>query len=603
MTTELFTTQVNLGGLMDVLSKNLYSTPTVAIRELIQNAHDSCARRQLESQEAFEPMIHVITNQAKGTLTIEDNGAGLTRDEIINYLATVGSGYTRFLREQQAEDIMIGYFGLGFLSAYVVSKRLDVWTTSYQEPENGWHFVSNRAERYSVEEATPRQIGMRVVLQLSKPFQELAEAFITEKLLQRYCSLLPIPIYLNNNRDVPVNDEPAPWRLDQTQISPIKLKKQSLEFAERFENYFKPLCTIPVNPTEESEAKGLLWVQDTSTYGTSDNRNLSVFVRNMFVSSDIRELLPIWAGFVGGVIESDQLTPTASREDIQKDEIYEKIQRQLNDALIAGLAKIAREEKSTWRSILKRHNEALLGAALCDDRLFKTVADDLKVPTSEGDLTVSAIMSRSQNKIYVSIGEEGDYEEVIFRALMTPVVTGIRYAALPFCQHYTELFGGRVIKLGTKSGNAVVFKSEKISPADQALLQSLLAQPNQQVKASRFQPSHLPMILIPDRDYQLKQRIESDDMDRRISSGVLGLARIYTNKIQNETAAYFYVNLDSPLIQRLLETEGETQQQIANLLRSFTLMMGRNHDDELGVDLSDALATFSDTILQLIESQ
>jgi molecular chaperone HtpG len=600
MTTALFTTQVNLGGLMEVLSKNLYSTPTVAIRELVQNAHDSCMRRRIESQEPFEPSVHVITNQAKNTLTIEDNGAGLTRDEIKDYLATVGSGYTRFLRDQQAEEIMIGYFGLGFLSAYVVSDRLEVWTTSYQEPENGWHFVSKGAERYSIDEAPPIPIGMRVVLHLSKPFQELAEAFLVEKLLQRYCGLLPVPIYLNNNRDVPVNDEPPPWRLDQSAISPIQLKKRRLEFAQRFESYFKPLCTIPVHPTEESEAKGLLWVQDTSTYGTSDNRNLTVFVRNMFISSDVRELLPIWAGFVGGVIESDNLTPTASREDVQKDEIYEKIQQQINEALIDGLAKIASDELNTWRSILKRHNEALLGAALCDNRLFKMVADDLKVPTSEGELTVPAIKGRSQNKIYVSIGEEGDYEEVIFRALMTPVVSGIRYAALPFCQRYTELFGGRVVKLGTKSGNAFVFKREKISDEEQEKLQSLLAQPGQQVIPSRFQPSHLPMVLIPDRDYQLKKRIESEELDRRISTGVLSLARIYTNKIQGETAAYFYINLDSPLIQRLLVAEGETQQQIANLLRSFTLMMGRRHDEELGTDLSEALATFSEAILKLI---
>jgi molecular chaperone HtpG len=601
MTTKLFTTQVNLGGLMEVLSKNLYSTPTVAIRELVQNAHDSCMRRQIESQEPFEPMIHVITNQSKGTLTIEDNGAGLTRDEIINYLATVGSGYTKFLRDQQADDMMIGYFGLGFLSAYVVSKRLEVWTTSYQEPEKGWHFISNQAERYSIQETSSHQIGTRVVLHLSKPFQELADVFITEKLLQRYCSLLPVPIILNNNRKSPLNDEPPPWRLDKSAISPIQLRKQSLEFAKRFENYFQPLCTIPINSTEESEAKGLLWIQDTSTYGTSDNRNLTVFVRNMFVSSDVRELLPIWGGFVGGVIESNQLTPTASREDIQKDEIYQQIQQQINEALIDGLATIARDDLITWRSILKRHNEALLGAALCDDRLFRMVADDLKVPTSEGDLTVPAIMARSQNKIYVSIGEEGDYEEVIFRALMTPVVTGIRYAALPFCQHYTEFFGGLLIKLGTKSGNAFVFKKEKLSQEEQERLQSLLAQPRQQIIPSRFQPSHLPMVLIPDREYQLKQKMETDDIDRRISTGVLSLARIYTNQLQSKTSAYLYVNLDSPLIQRLLETEAETQQQMALLLLSFSQMMGRHHDEEPGTDLSEALENFSNAILQLTE--
>jgi molecular chaperone HtpG len=560
-------------------------------------------RRQIESQDTFEPAINVITNQAKGTLIIEDNGAGLTREEIMNYLATVGSGYTRLLRDQQADETMIGYFGLGFLSAYVVAKRLEVWTTSYQEPENGWYFLSKGAERYSIEYIEPRSIGMRVVLHLSDNFQELADAFIIEKLLQRYCCLLPVPIYLNNNKEEPVNEEPPPWRLEQQQaISPIQLKKRRLKFAQSFENAFEPLCTIPVHPTEESEAKGLLWIQDTSTYGTSDNRNLTVFVRNMLISQDVREMLPVWAGFVGGVIESDQLTPTASREDVQKDQTYGMIQLQLNEALVEGLAKMARHDLTTWRRLLQRHNEALLGAALCDDRLFQVLAKDLKVPTSDGDLTLPVINGRGHNKIYVSIGEEGSYEEVIFRALMIPIVSGIRYAALPFCQRYTEMFGGKVVKLGTHSGNATIFKKEKINVADQEKLQSLLAQAEQKVIPSRFQPSHLPMVLMPDREYQTKKRLESEEADRRISTAALNLARIYTKEVQGETSAYLYVNLDSPIIQRLLITEGNTQQLIANLLRSLTMMMIRHHDAELGTDLSKSLATFSDSIIQLLEN-
>jgi len=602
MTTTLFTTKVNLGGLMEVLGKNLYSTPTVAIRELVQNAHDSCMRRQIESQEPFEPKINVITEYTKGTLIIEDNGAGLTKDEIIDYLATVGSGYTRLLREQQPDETMIGYFGLGFLSAYVVSKRLEVWTTSYQEPEQGWHFISNNAERYSIDEAQPRPIGMRVVLHLSDKFKELANVPIIELLLTRYCSLLPIPIYLNK-QTTPVNDEIPPWRIDPDEISPILLKKRRLEFAERFESSFKPLCTIPVQESETCDAKGLLWIQDTSTYGTSDNRHLTVFVRNMLISPDVRELLPVWAGFVGGVIESENLTPTASREDIQKDKTYQKIQQHLTEALVEGLANIAKHEPSTWRSLLKRHNEALLGAALCDERLLSVLAKDLKVPTSEGDLTMPTIIKRSKHKVYVSIGEEGSYEEVIFRALMTPVVSGVRYAALPFCQQYTDMFGGQVVKLGTQMGNAMIFKRDKLPTEQQEILQSLLAQPGQKIIPSRFQPHHLPMVLIPDREYQLKQRIESDEADRRMSTAVLSLARIHTHKIQGETSAYLYINLDSPLIQRLLMAEETLGQQIANLLRAFTLMMSRHNDEQLGIDLSEALANFSESLLQLTDGK
>ncbi|NEL42086.1 MAG: molecular chaperone HtpG, partial [Xanthomonas perforans] len=95
--------------------------------------------------------------------------------------------------------------------------------------------------------------------------------------------------------------------------------RRQREFAARFERNFEPLCCMPVRAEEGSDAVGLLWVQDGATYGTSDNRNLSVFLRGMLLDDNARELLPPWAGFIGGVIESNRLTPTASREDLQRD--------------------------------------------------------------------------------------------------------------------------------------------------------------------------------------------------------------------------------------------------------------------------------------------
>jgi molecular chaperone HtpG len=123
--TTLHKTRVDLEGLMKVLGDHLYSTPMVAVRELVQNAHDSCERRRIEAGEDFEARIVVRADPSAKTLTIEDTGAGLTDDEIREYLATVGAGYTRTLRQREqvgdTANSLIGYFGLGFLSAFVVS--------------------------------------------------------------------------------------------------------------------------------------------------------------------------------------------------------------------------------------------------------------------------------------------------------------------------------------------------------------------------------------------------------------------------------------------------------------------------------------------------
>jgi molecular chaperone HtpG len=601
MTTELHATQVNLSGLMDVLGRHLYSTPLVAVRELIQNAHDSCRRRHMEDRSPFEPEINVFTDPARGLVVIEDNGSGMTRDEITQYIATVGSGYTRLLQEKEADGTFIGQFGLGFLTAYVVARRVELWTTSYQEPDQGWHFVSLNPERYHLNDSKPREVGTRLVLHLLDEFLQLSEPSIMAKVLGYYCGLLPIPIYLNGDREKPINYFSPPWQMDVKTLSPVKFKKICTDFAEYFQTSFKPLCTIPVYPDEENDAAGLIWIHDGWAYGSSDNRNAFVFIKGMLVSQDERDMLPPWAGFAGGVFECNSLLPTASREDIQKDETYDRIRHYISETLIQGISEIAKTDVILWRLILRRHNEALLGAALCDDRLFNALADAVKVPTSEGDMTLPAVLGQSGDAIYISTGEKGGYEDVIFRAQRKPVVAGYRYATLPFCAEYGSKFGVRVVHLGTQEGDHALFTEEQVSPDVRKDLEHLLCEDEgHELIPARFSPDYLPLVLLPDREFLLKQRIESDEAERRITQAVLQMARIFTTTIENRTPSRLYVNLDSPVIQRMLEMENPARRHLAALLRSFTHLISRQVS-EFKTDISAEFKAYAEALIRLTD--
>lgn len=271
---------VDLNGLMSVLSKHLYSTPVVALRELVQNAHDSILRRRLEQPEwGGASLIEVHGDPAQGTVRIIDTGAGLTQQEIHDYLATVGVGYTRGLRQGGHEDSgLIGMFGLGFLSAFVLARRVTVRTTSYQTPTLGHCYVSSNAEQYTVSPIAARaQVGTEVVLELHPNYLPLAQEGRLREILSQYCALLREPIQIGRDAQ-PINPEPPPWRMvDAVPLHPVQAWRRQREFAARFERNFEPLCCMPVRSDEGSDAVGLLWVQDGATYGTSDNRNLSVF--------------------------------------------------------------------------------------------------------------------------------------------------------------------------------------------------------------------------------------------------------------------------------------------------------------------------------------
>jgi molecular chaperone HtpG len=591
MTTTIRKTQVDLAGLMRVLGEALYSTPFVAIRELVQNAHDSCVRRKLEARDEFAPAISVrVTDDS---LSFIDNGAGLTVDEIHAYLATVGTGYTRALRDQGAGEGLIGYFGLGFLSAFAVSDRVEVWTCSYRTPDQAHRFVSRSGETYSVERAESRPIGTEVRLTLKPGLPELADADVVLAWLRRYCSLLIHPVDLNGGE--PVNADSPPWR--RTDLSPLRRRTLSLEFASRFEPTFAPMTTITVD-VPDAQLSGLIWVQDGSTYSSSDNRNVGVFVRGMLISDEERDLLPRWAGFVGAVIESAALQPTASRESLKQDAQYDRVAEVLRQRLIDGLREIATNDAATWRRVLGRHNEALLGAALADEGLFDLMAEQLTVPTTEGDLTLPALLARGNRSVYLTQEERVGFESILMRALKQPIVLGRRFGAAPFCARYLQKRGGKLVSLGTDTGDRSVFRDAVIDEESRSTLESGFSAPDRKVQVCTFEPAHLPFALITDREAMLKRRIESDEADRRIGQAVLGLARQFTRTITADAPVRMYLNHANPVIRMLPALPEPRRQRALAMLQPLIAMMS----DAVATDMERAMQMFCEALTAELET-
>jgi molecular chaperone HtpG len=604
VSSELHTTAVDLEGLLTVLGAHLYSTPLVAVREVVQNAHDSIVRRRIEDGGYGDDQgtISVEADAARGLVTISDDGSGLTADEIRAYLATIGAGYTRALRTDHEHDAtLIGQFGLGFLSAFVISDAVTVVTASYQEPGAAWRYHSTTGEAYVLAEAPPMPVGTRVELQLRDQFRTLASAELLRSVLRRYCCLLNVAVVIAGDATA-LNAEAPPWRVPVGDEHPTQTRRRRLEFAKRFETTFEPVCTLPVEPVpaaradrHASDAVGVLWIQGGATYGTSDNRNLSVFVRGMLLDDDARDLLPYWAGFVGGVIESNALTPTASREDLQRDEIYAAVREALTDVVITGLAEVARTQPEAWRLVLARHNEALLGAALVDQRLFELVADVVKIPTSQGDLTMPALRKAGGGRFYASLGTTGGFEEMLFRALKVPVARGDRYAVVPFLRRYVDRRGGALVEVGTAVGDRGLFRPGELGPDEEAWLTSRLVGEGEELVPAHFAPPELPLVVVPDREAELKARLEADEADRRIAGASLALARQFTNQVDGSVCARLYLNLECPAVGRLraaLATEPDRAENAARLLRSVKVLLGAgalDGDDADANSLSRAL--------------
>lgn len=597
-----YSTEVNLNGLIEVLSKHLYSTPVVAVRELVQNGHDAIVRRRIEQPDApKDNAIRVVADVAKSTITITDTGAGLTESEIHGFLATVGVGYTRMLRQQDDNTGLIGMFGLGFLSAFVLAKEVTVLTTSWQTPDQSWKYHSTDGQKYTVTPHQSSETGTQVILTLKEEYSHLASNNLLNRVLSRYCILLHEPVYVGDASE-PVNKLQPPWR----EVAPegvtmhrALVQRKNLAFAAQFESSFEPICTIPVVPAGMSDAVGILWIQDGATYGTSDNRNLSLFLRGMLLDDEARELLPPWAGFIGGVIESSKLTPTASREDLQRDETWVAVQEALKEALISGLSDLAQNQPEIWRRVLMRHNEALLGAALCDDRLFDLLKDRLQVPTSKGALLAKDL--RVNNSIHILLSRDGGFEEMLFHILQRPVARGDRYAVVPFLRRWALLYHCRIIEVGTQTGNEQLFSLAELPEEQVAYLEEHLCD-GEQLIISRFEPAVLPLVVTPDREAELKQILEQDDADKRISTAALMLARQFTSQIQKSKTSSLYINLNNPCVMQLVTALQHHQQPAAalRLLKSLKVILCSSGNKEQQWDLHQALEDFTQVIPVLI---
>ncbi|HEY7414489.1 MAG TPA: ATP-binding protein, partial [Ktedonobacteraceae bacterium] len=362
---EILPVDIHLPGLLKVLGEHLYSDPRVAIRELIQNAHDSCVRRQQEDpagKESYEPRIHVFVDPGAHQLIIEDNGSGLTHDEITVFLATVGRGYTRELREQlgraQREEALdlIGMFGLGLLSSFMIASRIEITTASYQAPDEAWRWISEGGQSYALRKASSKAIGTTVCLNLRDDARFLLDVAVLSETLNTYAVFLPTPIYVADN-PTPINTSPAPWLEEDRAATAQARTARYIAWVEQHTET-RPLTVLPLQDIQTDDGQviplyGVLYVPPRSVVSIQEHGNVTVYVRHMLITERERDLLPSWARFVNGIIDCPLLNPTASRETLRHDDIYEAVQEALGKALLAHFEALADRAPLDWQAIVR----------------------------------------------------------------------------------------------------------------------------------------------------------------------------------------------------------------------------------------------------------
>lgn len=560
---EILPVEIHLPGLLKVLGEHLYSNPRVAMRELIQNAHDSCVRRREEDPSCasgYQPAIAVRIDHAAQQLLIEDNGSGLTHDEINTFLATVGRGYTRELREklgsaERDEALeLIGMFGLGLLSAFMIATKIEISTTSYQTPEESWRWISEGGQSYALHRASRATIGTTVRLDLREDAKFLLDPAVLSDVLKVYVEFLSIPITVGDN-PTPINNHPAPW-LRTSEPGPGRSALYASWIEEQFGT--RPLTVLPLDTITGEDGRviplnGVLYVPQHSVISIQEYGNVTVYVRHMLITEDERDLLPAWARFVTGIIDCPLLNPTASRETLRHDETYTTLREALGKALLTHFERLAEQAPLDWAAIVQAHNDLIKGWAIRAGDFFLRVADLVSFKTSRGQLTLPEYLHENPGRIYYYEDHEGITQALaLFEARRLAVIDARWFADVAFLKTYSQVYGVPIEELAPAAGYLFTPVND-----DEHIWQPVLEACQNEgfpVRLLAYEPEHLPMILLYPPGAEKLRRAQRNMNEQRFVGPIRSLVRNYLQRQQVDEAmlkGVLHLNTRNPLLRRV----------------------------------------------------
>lgn len=595
---------LHLPGLLKVLAEHLYSSKKVGIRELIQNAHDSCVRRKIEAGEAdYRPRIDVSLDIPKRTVVIRDNGNGLTAEEIETYLATIGRGYTRELRERLSLDSpaeaaeLIGQFGLGFLSAFLLAGEVTLLTRSLKGgPALRWYSAGD--EHYDLSEGERDQPGTTVLLKIKPAASFILNEQTLLDTIRTYADFLPTPIYFGGDPD-PVNLMVQPWEADNPD-------EAIHDYVGRAFRGTKALCVLPLQDWKVTVGhdfmrvplKGFLFVPPGSVASVREFGDLRVYIRRMFICERERDLLPPWARFVRGVIECPLLQPTASRESIHQDENFESVRQALEEQLGNGLRDLARKDPSTWKQVVRGHSDVIIGWAVSDNEFFERVEDIVTFRTSRGPLNLQEYLDHSGGNLYYVTRELGSLQEqLLAEGRDVPAIDASWFSVTPFLEKYAQRHPE--VGLVQLDGSADQSGPRPAPEAPFARLLEFYRSQGIRAKVASFKPSEAPALILYPQGAELAREAQSSLESGDLPGPLAGLVQEYVhNKFQDsdELAGTLYLNTTSPLIRKLAEKPPRAE--LRDALLTLLYQMARLFAGRM-LSAADAVAAFRDVTRSL----
>ncbi len=364
---EQYEFKAEIKKLLDIIIHSLYTHKEIFLRELISNASDALDKARFEQSRSTEmasadaELAITITTDAEGKrLTITDSGIGMDKDEVVDNIGTIAhSGSAEFLRkvaEDQAQpDNIIGQFGVGFYSVFMVAAEVTLTSRSHRPDAKPVRWHSDGLGSYTIEELDedlPRGTSIEIVLREGE--EEYAEKERIEAIIKRHSNFISFPIFVDGEK---VNTIPALWREPRFNVK----KEQYTEFY-KFLTYDteEPFETLHISVDAPVQFNALLFIPQKSPMLFDVNNieyGLDLYVRRVLIQRENKELLPQYLGFIKGVVDTEDLPLNISRENIQENVLIRKIAANIHKQILDRLLKIASNEPERYEQFWREHNK------------------------------------------------------------------------------------------------------------------------------------------------------------------------------------------------------------------------------------------------------
>ena len=617
MTQQQGNISIHAQNIMPIIKRWLYSDKDIFIREIVSNGCDAITKQKMLTPDAeCDWKVTVTLDEQAGELRVSDNGIGMTAEEVEKYINQVAfSGAEEFLKNYEGDDKggIIGHFGLGFYSAFMVSDKVTIETLSGKDGAQAVRWESEDGMAFSMSEGSRTERGTDIILHISEEEKEFLQEYRIREVLKRYCGFMNTPVYLDViKEEVPVTaaegeeikeEAPkGPERINATEALWLKSPKDCTDeeyksfYKEVFHTFEDPLFHVHLNVDYPFNLKGILYFPKlTNDFGTREGE-IKMFSGQVFVADNIKEVIPEFLMLLKGVIDCPDLPLNVSRSFLQNDGYVKKlsayITRKVADKL-CGLFNTAREDyQKYWDDI---HPFVKYGC-MRDQKFFDQVKNTLLYKTTKGEyFTVEEYFAKHEGKLgkkivytndptrqsaSVAMYDAEDVDVVVMDAL-------IDLNFLSFMEYQGGVEGLQFARVDADSDTFTKDQTEDEKKANEAKEADLL-----NVFKAATGKEELQVKLTALKDESMPALLTQDEQGRRFGE----MSRIYGQDFKMPEMHTLVLNASNAVVKSLMNAEGEKRDLMAAQLYDLARMSTR----PLEKDEVTAFLTRSHKLLEML---